>query len=113
MLQRYIEPLYLDYWYYFLPDWALSMVMWTCFGRFLLGIFVGPESTNYIMRFFCRITDPAIRIVRPITPAFVVPPFMPLVAAFWVMVARYAFWLALFHLGLAPRLSDYGISPGG
>jgi YggT family protein len=112
MLTSWIEPLYLNYWFYFIPDWILSMVMWTCLGRILLNLFVPMTSTNYIWRFFCRITDPACRLVARITPAFVVPGLMPLVAAFWLMVARYAFWLAMYNLELAPRLSDYGIAPG-
>jgi hypothetical protein len=47
-----------------------------------------------------------------ITPGFVHPAFMPLVAAFWVFVARYLFWMVMYNLQLAPRLSDYGVVPG-
>jgi YggT family protein len=112
MLERYVEPIYVDYWFYFLPDWALACVMWTCFGRFLLSLFVAPASTNYIWRFFCRITDPAMALTGRITPGFVHPAFMPLVAAFWVFVARYLFWMVMYNLQLAPRLSDYGVVPG-
>lgn len=107
-----MEPIYRDYWFYFLPDWLLAMVMWTCFGRFVLGLFLPADSPNYIWRFFCRITDPAIRVVSKITPRFVVPAFLPLVAAFWIGVSRYLFWLVMYHLELVPRLADYGITPG-
>ena len=38
--------------------------MYTLLGRVLLGLIVEPDSTNYIWRFFCRITDPFIAAVR-------------------------------------------------
>lgn len=76
------------YWYIYIPNYLLALVMWTCFGRFALSLFVQPQSQNFIWRFFRRLTDPVIAIIRPITPRFVIEPFLPLVAAFWLILAR-------------------------
>ena len=38
--------------------------MYTLLGRVLLGLIVDADSTNYIWRFFCRITDPVIDVDR-------------------------------------------------
>jgi uncharacterized protein YggT (Ycf19 family) len=112
-MQSLLEPIYVDYWFYFSIDWILAALMWTCFGRFVLGALVGGSSENYIWRFFCRITDPVQRLLSPMTPGFLHPAFVPLAAAFWLIVLRVAYWLMLYNLGLAPRLEDYGIAPGG
>ena len=48
------------YWYYHLPNFILAALMYTLLGRVLLGLIVGPDSGNYIWRFFCRVTDPVV-----------------------------------------------------
>jgi hypothetical protein len=52
------------HWYYFLPQYALAVLMWTMAGRFLLGMFAPPDWDNYVWRFFRRLTDPVIAVVR-------------------------------------------------
>jgi YggT family protein len=101
----------LAYWPYFLVNYVLSMLLWTCIGRMLLGLFVAAESANAVWRVFRFLTDPVIRLVAVITPSFVVPGLMPLVAAFWLFVARVLFWMLMYNLGMAPRLG--GIDGSG
>jgi uncharacterized protein YggT (Ycf19 family) len=72
------------HWYYFLPQYALAVLMWTMAGRFLLGLFAPPDWDNYVWRFFRRLTDPVIAVVRRVTPPLVIEPFMPLVALWWL-----------------------------
>ena len=55
---------FLSYWYFHLPDYVLAAVMYTLLGRVALSLFVEPDSPNYIWRFFCRVTDPAIAALR-------------------------------------------------
>jgi uncharacterized protein YggT (Ycf19 family) len=99
------EPnLFWAYWYYQLPNYALSALFWTCLARFVLGLFLPPNSTNYIWRAFRFLTDWAVRLVRPITPGFVVEGFLPLVAGFWIMVARFLFYVAMQMAGLVPPI---------
>lgn len=88
-----------EYWYFHLPNYALGLLMWTCFGRFALSLFVRPDSQNYIWRFFRLLTDWLIRAVRVITPRFVMDAFLPLVAAFWVIVARFIFLRVMILTG--------------
>lgn len=104
--------LFWGYWYYQLPNYLLSALFWTCIGRFLLGLFVAPGSTNYIWRAFRFLTDWLLALIRPITPSFVVEGFLPLVAGFWVMVARFVFYMAMASLGLLPDLGGLEPQPG-
>jgi hypothetical protein len=93
----------------FIPFWlgvyGLAVIAWTCVGRFVLQALVAHDSRNYIWRFFRFLTDWWVGAVRFITPLYVAPVFLPLIAAFWAFGVRYAFALAMFALGLAPRLS--------
>ena len=73
-----------------LVDYVLSALIWTMAGRFLLGLFVPPDWDNYIWRFFRRVTDPVLAVVQRITPSFMVDPFMPLVAVWWLFLAALA-----------------------
>ena len=56
------------YWYFHLPNFILAALMYTMLGRVLLGLMVDADSPNYIWRFFCRITDPAIAVISIVTP---------------------------------------------
>ena len=53
----------LTFWYFHLPNFVLAALMYTLLGRAMLGLFVEPDSPNYIWRFFCRITDPVVAAV--------------------------------------------------
>ena len=107
-----LSPILVDYWFFYLPSYLLAVLMWACLGRFLLSLFFAPEHPNNIWRAFRRLTDPVIRWVGYITPGFMLPILLPLVAAFWLLVARFFFWVAMYSYGLAPRLSDYGLGGG-
>ena len=94
-----------QYWYFHIPNYLLAALMYTLLGRFLLGLFVPPDWDNYIWRFFRRLTDPVLAAVAVITPRFMLPGLMPLVAVFWLIVLRLAYWVLLVQLGLAPPLA--------
>lgn len=99
------ENLFWAYWYYQLPNYILGALFWTCIGRFLLGFFVPPQSSNYIWRGFRFLTDPVLRAASWITPSYVLPFFMPLVAAFWLGFLRVVLLVILTAADLAPRLT--------
>ena len=92
----------LTYWYFHLPNFILAMLMYTLFGRALLGLIVQPDSSNYIWRFFCRITDPVVALVTPKAAAPVVVWLLGVVWLFWLRVAL--LYLFLF-LGAVPRVT--------
>ena len=75
-------------------DYLFSALIWTMAGRFLLGLFVPPDWDNYIWRFFRRVTDPVLAVVQRVTPGFMVDAFLPLVAVWWLFVARVLFNMA-------------------
>jgi YggT family protein len=97
------QDLWWPYLYFHLPNYAFSVLFYTLFGRFLLGLFLPPDSKNYIYRWFRRLTDWVIRPVAFITPSVFPPVLLPPIAAFWVVIARLAFFMIMFAAGLTPR----------
>jgi len=91
-------------WYYHLPNFVLAALMYTLLGRALLGLIVQPDSSNYIWRFFCRITDPVVAVIAVVTPKAVPPALLWLFGFVWMFWLRVAFHYTLLLLGLAPRL---------
>ncbi len=75
-------------WLFHLVNYLLAAVGYTMLGRFLLSLFVPADWDNYIWRFFRRITDPALIVVRRITPRSVGDGLLPLVAFFWILFLR-------------------------
>ena len=70
--------------------------MYTMLGRVLLGLFVDPDSPNYIWRFFCRVTDPVVAVIAVVTPKAAAPVVLWLfgfVWLFWLRVALLVFVL--------------------
>ena len=93
---------FLTYWYFHLPNFALAALMYTLLGRALLGLFVNADSSNYIWRFFCRVTDPVIAIISVVTPKAVAPVVIWLFGVVWLFWLRFAFFVVLSLLGLSP-----------
>jgi len=78
-------------------DYILGVVMWTLIGRFGMRIFLPEESKFFFSRFFIRVTDPLLKIFKPITPGFLIPPMVPLYVAWFFFMAR--FYLMPWLLG--------------
>src|SRR6266487_3296081 len=77
----------LTYWYFHLPNFVLAALMYTLLGRALLALIVQPDTSNYIWRFFCRITDPVIAVFALITPKSTAP------VVLWLFGVVWLFWL--------------------
>jgi uncharacterized protein YggT (Ycf19 family) len=82
-------------WHFQLPNYLLAAVMYSFLGRFILSIFMPPDSKNYIFRAFVRITDPLLIPVRYITPAIVPHMIVLLFAMLWTLVLRFVLLIAL------------------
>jgi hypothetical protein len=92
-------------WYYQLPNFILAALMYTLLGRALLGLIVGPVSSNYIWRFFCRITDPFVALISYVTPKAAAP------VVIWLFGVVWLFWL---RVGLLYVFALFGaFSPTG
>ena len=68
--------------------------MYTLIGRVVLGLMVDADSPNYIWRFFCRITDPFVALIAPLTPKAAAPVIVWLFGVVWL------FWLRVLLLNL-------------
>jgi hypothetical protein len=95
----------ITHWYFHLPNLILAALMYTLLGRALLGLLVGPESSNYIWRFFCLITDPVIAILTPITPKATAPVVLWLFGVVWLFWLRVALLYLFLFLGFAPKIT--------
>ncbi|HSA88524.1 MAG TPA: hypothetical protein VLF42_01345 [Burkholderiales bacterium] len=78
-------------------DYVLGVIMWTLIGRSAMRIFLPENSSFFFMRFFVRSTDPLLKLFRPITPAFLIQPVIPLYVAWFFFMIR--FYLMPWLLG--------------
>jgi hypothetical protein len=109
MNQSFLEWIHVPFW---IVNYGLAVVFWTCLGRFLLFIFVvGRHEQNYIWRAFLGLTNWWVRPVAFVTPRLVSWFYIPLVAAFWIYVLRVALFLVLRYYGLTPSVP--GLAPPG
>jgi YggT family protein len=91
------------HWYFHLPNFVLAALMYTLLGRAVLGLIVQPDSSNYIWRFFCRITDPFIALVAQVTPKATAPVVVWLFGVVWLFWLRVGLLYLFLMLGAVPR----------
>ena len=99
-----MNPL-IQYWYFHLPNFVLAAVMYSLLGRLILSFLAPPGWRNYIWRAFVRITEPAVRATRFITPQVVPDVLVVVFAILWVMVLRIVLFMVLGNLGLLPTVT--------
>jgi hypothetical protein len=92
------------HWYFHLPNFILAALMYTLLGRALLGLIVQPDASNYIWRFFCRVTDPVVAAVSLVTPKAAVPVIVWLFGVVWLFWLRVALLYAFLLFGSVPRV---------
>jgi hypothetical protein len=98
----------LDHLPFWIVNYGLAVVIWTCLGRFLLAWFVPAiQPTNYIWRAFVVLTEWAVRATAWITPRYVRPVFLPPIAALWLFYARILAFILMSSWGWVPRLEDH------
>ncbi|MEX0693035.1 MAG: YggT family protein [Rhodospirillales bacterium] len=78
-------------------DYILGMVMWTLIGRVAMNVFLPIDSSFAFMRFFVKLTEPILRLFRPLTPGFILEPLVPLYVAWFFYMGR--FYLMPWLLG--------------
>ena len=93
----------LTHWYFHLPNFILAALMYTLLGRAILALIVGPDSSNYIWRFFCRITDPVVALIAPLTPKAAAPVVIWMFGFVWLFWLRVGFLILFTMYGLVPR----------
>ncbi|MEM1298530.1 MAG: YggT family protein [Pseudomonadota bacterium] len=86
-------------------DYLLGAVMWTLVGRAALSLFLPEDSSWGFMRIIVRMTNPVLRVFRPITPGFLVAPMVPLFAAWFFYMTRFYILPPLLGFGVMGTLS--------
>ena len=78
-------------------DYILGVVMWTLIGRVAMNVFQRENSEFFFMKAFVKLTNPLIRLFKPITPSFIIDPLVPLYVAWFFYMIR--FYLMPYLLG--------------
>ncbi|HSV28974.1 MAG TPA: hypothetical protein VLL76_05430 [Candidatus Omnitrophota bacterium] len=103
-----------DFVFGYLPFWIVTygtaVVAWSCVGRFLLEMIVPPQSSNYILKWFQRLTNWAIRLTKLVTPAFFHTRYLPLITFYWTYVVRFVLTTWLLTQGMVPAITQ-GAAP--
>ena len=81
----------------YIIDYILGVIMWTLIGRVAMNIFQREDSQFFFMKVFVNLTNPLIRLFKPITPAFIIKPLVPLYVAWFFYMIR--FYLMPYILG--------------
>jgi hypothetical protein len=96
----HVQSSFWSTWYISLPNFVLAVMMYTMLGRAVLGLFVDPDSKNYIWRGFCAITDPFLKIIAPLTPKATAPVILWLFGFVWLFWLRLLLFVFVFATGL-------------
>ena len=78
-------------------DYILGVVIWTLIGKVAMNIFQRENSEFFFMKVFVKVTNPLIRLFKPITPSFIIEPLVPLYVAWFFYMIR--FYLMPYLLG--------------
>lgn len=97
-----------EFWYYYLVYYFVYWLAALLLARFVLSIFVHPQSLNVVWRVLVLVTDPPMRLTAPLTPAALSGIARPLVTTFWLVLLLLAYWFLLHQFGLAPARSSLG-----
>jgi hypothetical protein len=91
-----------EFWYYYLVYYFVYWFVGLLLARFILSLFVQPQSPNVIWRVLVLVTDPLLRLSAPLTPSGLFGIARPLVTTFWLVVLLLVYWLLLYQFDLAP-----------
>lgn len=78
-------------------DYILGLVMWTLVGRVAMNLFLPVDSNWFFMKAFVKLTNPILRVFKPVTPGFLIEPLVPLFVAWFFFMVR--FYLMPWLLG--------------
>jgi uncharacterized protein YggT (Ycf19 family) len=86
-------------------DYALGAIMWTLIGRSAMNIFLPEDSDFFFMKAFVKLTNPIIRVFKPVTPDFLIAPMIPLYVAWFFFMIRFYLMPALLGYSVMGMLS--------
>ena len=103
-MEQISNTLLREFWYYYLVYYFVYWLVALLLARFVLSIFVHPQSLNVTWRVLVLVTDPPMRLTAPLTPSALSELARPLVTTFWLVMLLLAYWLLLRQFDLAPSL---------
>jgi YggT family protein len=97
------EPSLLSaYWPYYIPTYILLAAIAYLLARAILSLFVRPDSLNVVWRMLVVTTEPILRVVRKVSPPFMIEGLMPVVAAGWLLMIWFVFRELMASVGMVP-----------
>ncbi|MDH3667847.1 MAG: hypothetical protein OEN23_13050 [Paracoccaceae bacterium] len=78
-------------------DYIMGAIMWTLIGRAAMNVFLPIDSGFFFMRMFVKVTEPFMKLFKPVTPSFLLDPMIPLYVAWFFYMFR--FYLMPWLLG--------------
>ena len=92
----------LAHWYFYIPDIVLALLMYVTAARLALSFFIDPGADNVFNRALLRATEPAVSVVRIVTPHFVSARFVLAFSCLWLLFLRFVLRYGFARLGLGP-----------
>ena len=86
-------------------DYVLGIIMYTLIARFAMGLFLRDDSDFFFSKVFVKSTNPLLRVFKPITPGFLLPPLVPLYVAWFFYMIRFYLMPYLLGFGVMGTLS--------
>lgn len=108
-----MDTSFFEYWYFFIPNYALAVLTYTLLGRLLLSFFVPADWDNYIWRAFRGLTDWVVDGVGYVTPHALHGLLLLPIAAVWLHLARVVLTLLMSNLGLLPAVGPAAAGAAG
>ncbi len=96
------------HWYFHVPNLIMAALIYSLIGRYLLELLFAKKQDAVILKVFRQITDPAVRLVRGITPAIVPDGLVVVFAIVWLMALRMFLYLTIIATGVKPFLGVEG-----
>jgi uncharacterized protein YggT (Ycf19 family) len=94
----------LQYWYFHVPNFVLAAVMYSVVGRLALSLFVAADWKNYIWQALVKVTEPAVKCARFLSPAGVPSIIVLVFTVLWLMLLRIGFFMIMGAYGLLPAV---------
>lgn len=70
-------------------DYVMGVIMWTLIGRSAVELFRHKIADSVFVKVYDQITDPVLRLFRPVTPSFLLDPLVPLFVAWFFFMVRF------------------------
>jgi YggT family protein len=93
------------FWTFQVPNLLIAMAMYSIAARFVLSLFMPPDSDKVIWTVFVQITEPVLKPVRMITPQIVPERLIYIFAFLWLFALRIVFYVVMRMYDLAPSIA--------